>query len=322
MKRTNKAIAVDVRRPRRPGASLWWRLGVIAFSAACIAGAIYAFKVSTEQTAGGQADSHAHNRAGDHADHHAATSSTPPDAASAAAVKINHARPPAPAPEGMVWIPGGTFWMGCDTCEMPDAQPVHLVEVDGFWMDQTPITNWQFERFVKATAYVTVAERKPNPEDYPGAPVENLVAGSPVFTQPPQDVALDNYFQWWRYVAGASWQHPEGPGSTTKGRADHPAVHIAWEDAAEYAKWAGKRLPSEAEYEFAARGGLDRQAYAWGAELKPGGKWAANIWQGRFPSKNAREDGYFATSPVMAFPPNGYEGIVNFHEKAGAVKTN
>lgn len=306
MKHMNKANAVEAQRPHQSGTSLWWRLAVMAVIAACIAAAIYAFKVGTEQTSGAQADSHVNNQRGDHAGHHVATSSTPPDAASAAAVKINPATPPDPAPEGMVWVPGGTFWMGCENCEMPDALPVHLVEVDGFWMDQTPITNRQFERFVKATAYVTVAERKPDPKDYPGAPVENLVAGSAVFTQPPQDVPLDDYLQWWRYVPGASWNHPEGPGSTTAGREDHPAVHLAWEDAVAYAKWAGKRLPTEAEYEFAARGGLDRHAYAWGNELKPGGKWAANIWQGRFPSKNAHEDGYFATSPVRAFAANGY----------------
>lgn len=278
---------------------------MIAIIPVCIAAAIYAFRVSKGQASGGQADDHANNHASRHAGRHAPTSPTTPDAASVAA-KINHASPPTPAPEGMVWVPGGTFWMGCDDCEMPDALPVHLVEVDGFWMDQTPITNRQFEHFVKATRYVTVAERTPDPKDYPGAPPENLVAGSAVFTQPPQDVPLDNYFQWWRYVPGASWRHPEGPGSTTAGREDHPAVHIAWDDAVAYGEWAGKRLPTEAEYEFAARGGRDREAYAWGGELKPEGKWAANIWQGRFPSKNANEDGYVATSPVTAFAANGY----------------
>jgi formylglycine-generating enzyme required for sulfatase activity len=213
---------------------------------------------------------------------------------------------PGPAPEGMVWVPGGNFWMGCDTCEMPDAAPAHRVDVDGFWMDKTPITNSQFEQFVKATGYKTIAERKPDPKDFPGAPPENLVPGCAVFTPPSQDAPLDNHLAWWRYVPGANWNNPEGPGSSIKGREDHPVVHIAWEDAEAYAKWAGKRLPTEAEFEFAARGGLDRKLYSWGDELKPGGKWMSNIYQGRFPSKNTVEDGYATTSPVTAFPPNKF----------------
>jgi len=206
----------------------------------------------------------------------------------------------------MVWVPGGTFWMGCDACEMPDAAPSHQVAVDGFWMDKTPITNAQFEKFVKATGYKTVAERKPDPKDFPGAPAENLVPGCAVFTPPSHDVSLDNPYAWWRYVPGANWKNPEGPGSSIKGREDHPVVHIAWEDAYVYSRWDGKRLPTEAEFEFAARGGLDRKHYSWGDELKPGGKWMANIYQGRFPSKNTAEDGYVTTSPVTAFPPNGH----------------
>src|SRR5499426_865416 len=213
---------------------------------------------------------------------------------------------PGRAPEGMVWAPGGTFWMGCGACGMPDAAPSHQVAVDGFWMDKTPITNVQFEKFVKATGYNTVAERKPDPKDFPGAQAENLVPGCAVFTPPPQDVPLNNPFVWWRYVPGAHWKNPEGPGSSIKGREDHPVVHIAWDDAAAYAKWAGKRLPTEAEFEFAARGGLDRKLYSWGDELKPGGKWMANIYQGSFPSKNTVEDGYGGTSPVTAFPPNNF----------------
>jgi len=228
------------------------------------------------------------------------------DPASTSQVSVNPATQPGPAPDGMVWIPGGTFWMGCSDCEMPDTQPVHLVSVDGFWMDTTPVTNTQFARFVEATGYATIAERLPNPKDYPGVDPKSVVAGSAVFTPVSQDVPLDDYTRWWRYVAGASWKHPEGPDSNIDGRENHPVVQIAWEDAAAYAKWAGKRLPTEAEFEFAARGGLDRNRYAWGDELKPGGKWAANIWQGRFPVSNTGEDGFQRTSPVDAFPPNGF----------------
>ncbi|MFY9608223.1 MAG: formylglycine-generating enzyme family protein [Blastocatellia bacterium] len=228
------------------------------------------------------------------------------DPAYAALVSVNPATPPGPAPLGMVWIPGGTFWMGCDDCEMPDTQPVHLVAVDGVWMDTTPVTNAQFAQFVKATGYLTIAERQPDPKDYPGADPKSVVPGSAVFSPVSQDVPLDDYTRWWQYVPGASWKHPEGPGSTFEGREDHPVVQIAWYDAVAYANWAGKRLPTEAEFEFAARGGLDRNRYAWGNELKPDGKWAANIWQGRFPASNTSEDGYQRTSPVDGFPPNGF----------------
>jgi formylglycine-generating enzyme len=229
-----------------------------------------------------------------------------PDATSATAARINSTSAPGPAPAGMVWIPGGTFWMGCENCEMPDALPVHLVTVDGFWIDETPITNAQFAQFVAATGYVTIAERKPDPKDFPGVPPEKLVPGSAVFSPPQEPIPLDNPYAWWRYVDGASWKHPEGPGSSTKGREHHPVVHIAWDDAQAYANWAGKRLPTEAEYEFAARGGLDRKLYAWGDELKPAGHWPANIWQGHFPSQNLAEDGFVMTSPVKAFPPNKF----------------
>lgn len=223
--------------------------------------------------------------------------------------------PPGPPPEGMVWIPGGTFWMGCEDCGMPDAKPVHFVRVNGFWMDATPVTNAQFARFVKETGYVTVAERPLAPNDFPGVPADKLVPGSAVFTQPAADVTLDNPMQWWRYVPGASWKQPEGRGSSISGRADHPVVQVAFEDAVAYLKWAGRRLPTEAEYEFAARGGLDRQPYAWGKELKPNGVWAANIWQGRFPSSNSAADGHTGTSPVTAFPPNPF----NLYDVAGNV---
>lgn len=173
-------------------------------------------------------------------------------------------------------------------------------------MDETEVTNEQFAEFVKATGYVTIAEQKPKPEDFPGAPPENLVPGSLVFVAPPPTVKPRGYRDWWRYVQGADWQHPEGPGSNLKGREKHPVVHIAWDDAVAYAKWAGKRLPTEAEYEYAARGGLDRKLYSWGDELKPGGKWQCNIWQGRFPFKDLVEDGYHFTAPVRSYAANGY----------------
>jgi formylglycine-generating enzyme len=254
-------------------------------------------------------DSAASPGANPHAGHganHSPTKTGSNDEPSSSEADINKTAPPGPAPEGMVWIPGGTFWMGCADCEMTDARPLHFVAVDGFWMDETPVTNEQFDKFVRATGYKTIAERPPDPKDFPGADPKMLVPGSGVFIQPAQDVPLNNQLQWWRYVPGANWRHPEGPGSTIRGRADHPVVQIAWDDAMAYAKWDGKRLPTEAEYEFAARGGWDRRPYAWGDELRPGGRWPANIWQGRFPMKNTNEDGYERTSPVKAFPPNGF----------------
>jgi len=223
--------------------------------------------------------------------------------------------PPQPAPEGMKWIAGGEFSMGSEAsseslCGLPgvtrDALPVHRVYVDGFWMDETDVTNEKFEEFAKATGYITIAERVPTKEEFPTAPPENLVAGSTVFTPTPQPVPLDNFFQWWNYVPGANWRHPEGPQSSIKGREKYPVVQVAYEDAAAYAKWAGKRLPTEAEWEFAARGGLAGKLYAWGDELKPGAKWMANIYQGEFPVKDKGEDGFAGISPVKSFPPNGY----------------
>ena len=286
----------QVQQTSKPSSSRWLKFGGIAALAITLLGAIYAFKTNEASTATQQSSEH-------HATH---ATNHQPDAASAAKTSINSAAAPGPAPGGMVWVPGGTYWMGCDDCNMPDAEPVHLVTVDGFWMDATPVTNAEFAKFVKATGYKTIAERKPDPKDFPGAPPENLVAGCAVFSPPPGEVSLENPYAWWRYVPGANWKAPEGPGSSTKGREDHPAVHIAWDDAAAYARWAGKRLPTEAEFEFAARGGLDRNHFAWGNELKPGGKWAANIWQGKFPSKNTNEDGYLATAPVRAFGANGF----------------
>ena len=231
------------------------------------------------------------------------------------AVRINDPSAPGPPPKGMVWIPGGTFWMGCEGCGMPDALPVHLVEVDGFWMDKTPVTNADFEQFVKASGYVTVAERPLDPKEYPGVAKELLVPGSAVFTPTSAAVPLDNPLQWWRYTPGANWKHPDGPRSDVRNRTDHPVVHLAYEDVLAYAGWAGKRLPTEAAFEFAARGGLDRNLYPWGNELTPGNAAAANIWQGTFPAKDRGEDGYAGTSPVTAFPPNKF----GLHDMGGNV---
>jgi formylglycine-generating enzyme len=189
--------------------------------------------------------------------------------------RINDSEPPAPT--GMIWIPGGQFWMGTDDEHMPDARPWHRVYVDGYWMDNAGVTNEEFAQFVDATGYGTVAERKPRAEDFPGAPPENLVEGSVVFTPPAHPVELNNHLQWWNYVHGANWRHPEGPASDIENRMNHPVVEIAYEDAVAYCKWKGKRLPTEAEFEFASRGGLDRKRYVWGGEFMPGGKHMANI---------------------------------------------
>src|SRR5438876_6932085 len=222
---------------------------------------------------------------------------------------------PGKAPEGMVWIPGGEFSMGASTNghgtdEMPmesnDAEPVHRVRVNGFWMDATAVTNEEFEKCVKATGYVTIAERTPTREEFPTAPAENLVAGSVVFAPTEHEVPLSDHYQWWSYVKGANWRRPLGPQSDIKGKDNYPVVQIAYPDAEAYAKWAGKRLPTEAEFEFAARGGLSGKTYVWGDEFRPNGKWMANTWQGKFPVKDTGDDGLEGFGPVRSLLHNGY----------------
>lgn len=222
---------------------------------------------------------------------------------------------PGSGPEGMVWIPGGEYSMGClDPRELPsggpdamnDARPLVRVRVDGFWMDKTEVTNAQFAKFIEATKYVTVAERVPKAEDFPDAPPENLVAGGVVFTPPATAVLLNNHFQWWAYVPGANWRHPLGPESNLEGKDNFPVVHVAFEDAEAYCKWAGKRLPTEAEWEFAARGGKAGEVYAWGDQFRPENKWMANTFQGQFPIRDTAQDGFAGIAPVGQFPENPY----------------
>jgi formylglycine-generating enzyme len=221
------------------------------------------------------------------------------------------ATPPA---KDMVLIPAGTFTMGSND-HYPEEAPAHTVSVDGFWMDQCTVTNAQFSRFVEDTNYVTSAERAPNPAEYPGAKPELLVPASVVFRRPGYGVDLSDHYQWWTYIPSASWRHPLGPGSSLKGLAKHPVVHVAFEDALAYANWAGKELPTEAEWEFAARGGLEGAPYVWGDEFEPDGEVLANTWQGNFPNENLLTDGFEWTAPVGSFPPNGY----GLYEMAGNV---
>ncbi len=227
----------------------------------------------------------------------------------------NTAPAPGTVPSGMVWIPGGEFSMGAEdppgNAEVGmratiDSRPVHRVYVDGFYMDKTDVTNAQFAEFVRATGYVTVAEKTPSSTDFPGAPLENLMAGSVVFTPPDHPVSLRNHYQWWSYIRAANWRQPQGPEDDIRGKDQYPVVQIAYEDAVAFASWAGKRLPTEAEWEFAARGGLTGQPFPWGDEFRPKGKWMANTHQGTFPTNDTGADGHAGISAVAQYPPNGY----------------
>ena len=235
--------------------------------------------------------------------------------------KLNPNNPPGPAPEGMVWVPGGEFWMGAGENVEADndsphdlygnAREVHKVYVDGFWMDTTEVTNAQFAKFALATGYKTVAEKDPDPKDFPDIPpTEKLKPFSLVFKKPERPVGLlwmnDAEQQWWDICFGASWRCPTGPDSASSSKGEYPVVHVCYDDAVAYCKWAGKRLPTEAEWEFAARGGLDRKIYCWGDDLLRDDKWLCNAWQGKFPNENTKEDGFEGIAPVAQYPANGY----------------
>jgi formylglycine-generating enzyme required for sulfatase activity len=210
----------------------------------------------------------------------------------------------APRP-GMTWIPGGRFRMGSER-HYPEEAPARTVAVDGFWIDARPVTNLEFARFVEATGWTTFAELPADPADYPGAQTEMLVPSSMVFTPTRGPVPLNDMWAWWRYVPGGNWRHPTGPASSLDGKWKHPVVHVAWRDVEAYAQWAGGEIPTEAEWEYAARGGLEDAEYAWGDEFRPAGRTMANTWQGAFPYRSGKPPGTFRTSAVGAYPTNGY----------------
>jgi len=219
-----------------------------------------------------------------------------------------------PRLKNMVFVDGGTFRMGSDNHYAEEA-PSHRVAVDGFWIDSTPVTNAQFREFIEATGYVTFAEIAPKAEDYPGALPHMLKAGSLVFNPPLKPTGLNDWSRWWEFRFGANWRRPYGRGTSIRGLDDHPVVHVAYQDAVAYAQWAGKELPTEAEWEFAARGGLDGAEFAWGDKFTPDGRHMANTWQGDFPNQNLKLDGFDRTSPVRTFPANGY----GLHDMIGNV---
>jgi formylglycine-generating enzyme len=293
-------ITLSARR-KRPSPLLYaFSLGLIAFSATILMAEEHSVRPAAIKSA--NAVQSASCEAGVGAAKRQALSST----AAYSARRPVRPTAPSPAPSGMVWIPAGEFWMGSDEPKFTDARPWHRVRLSGYWIDKNPVTNAQFARFVAATHYITVAERKPKAEDFPNAAPELLVPGSVVFTPPSHPVPLDNGMQWWSYVSGTNWRHPQGPSSTIKGRENYPVVHIAYEDAEAYAKWTGKRLPTEAQFEYAERGGLDRAPYAWGKEFTPGGKYMANTFQGHFPENDTGADGHIGISPVGSYKANGY----------------